>query len=94
MVEKLEFTPDYAVPPGRILEKTLEAKGMSKAEFAERCGHSAKMISEIIAGKAPILAETAIEFERILGRPAAFWTNLQGLYETRLKEQEAPPSRS
>ena len=84
MAKKLKFTPDYAVPPGRILEKTLAAKGMGQAEFAERCGHSAKMISEIIAGKAPILAETAFEFERVLGRPAVFWMNLQSLYELRL----------
>ncbi|MFC7334812.1 ImmA/IrrE family metallo-endopeptidase [Rhodocista pekingensis] len=88
MAKKLGFTPDYAVPPGRILEKILAAKGMSKTEFAERCGHSAKMVSEIIAGKAPILARTAYEFERVLGRPAAYWINLQALYDTRRGEQE------
>ena len=85
-IKKLAFQPDYAVPPGRILEKVLDARSMTKAEFAERCGHSANIISEIIAGKAPICVDTAIEFERVLGRPAVYWLNLQNLYELRLKE--------
>ena len=43
-----QFRPDYAVPPGWILEERLEVHGMSQAEFARRCGRSAKLISEII----------------------------------------------
>ncbi|ABC20811.1 ImmA/IrrE family metallo-endopeptidase [Rhodospirillum rubrum] len=85
--ERLTGTPDYAVLPGRILDKTLAGRGLQKAEFAERCGHSAKMISEIIAGKAPIMPETALEFERVLGMPASYWLTLESLYRLRLAEQ-------
>ena len=28
------FEPDYAIPPGAILEEALEARGLSKSEFA------------------------------------------------------------
>lgn len=85
--ERLTGTPDYAVPPGRILEKTLRGRGIPKANFAERCGHSAKMISEIIAGKAPITHEVAVEFARVLEMPTAYWTNLENIYRSRLAEQ-------
>lgn len=80
------FRPDYAIPPGEILEETLEARGLTKAEFAERCGRPAKTISEIIAGKAAITPETAIQFERVLGVAARLWTNLEVQYRLRLAE--------
>ncbi len=46
---------------------------MSQAELAERAGRPKKTINEIIKGKAAITAETALQFERVLGIPAAFW---------------------
>lgn len=75
-----EFAPDYAVPPGRILRKSLHARGMKRKEFAERCGLSQKTLSQIVHGKAPVTPETAIQFERVLGVSAAIWNNLQALY--------------
>ena len=75
-----KFEPDYAVHPGEILEETLEARGMKKTSFAERCGLSAKTVSQIISGKAPVTPETAIQFERVLGVSAAVWNNLNAFY--------------
>tara|TARA_B100000242_G_C43054730_1_gene493333 strand:- start:4386 stop:5525 length:1140 start_codon:yes stop_codon:yes gene_type:complete len=89
MNTKIEtFSPDYIIPPGEILEETLEARGIKKKEFAERCGRTAKMISEIIAGKAAITPETALQFERVLGISAALWSNLETKYRLRLAEKE------
>ena len=85
------FLPDYIVSPGEILEETLEARGIKKKEFAERCGRTAKMISEIIAGKAAITPETALQFERVLGVSASLWSNLETKYRLSLaaiEEQE------
>lgn len=31
------YRPDYAVPPGWVLEERLEAEGIPHAEFARRC---------------------------------------------------------
>lgn len=88
-----QFEPDYLIPPGEILEETLAARGIKKSEFAERCGRPAKTISEIIAGKAAITPETAIQFERVLGVSASLWTNLEARYRLRLarlaEEREA-----
>jgi len=85
------FTPDYAVTPGEILEETLESRGIKKSEFAERCGLSAKTVSQIIHGKAPVTPETAIQFERVLGVSAAVWNNLEAfsrLHEAHFKVRE------
>ena len=48
------YDPDYAVPPGWVLKERLDAHGIKPAELARRCGRSAKLISEIVAGKAPV----------------------------------------
>ena len=80
------FEPDYVIPPGAILEETLEARGLSKSEFARRCGRPIKTVSEIVAGKSSITPETAIQFERVLGVPASFWTNLEARYQLRIAE--------
>lgn len=83
-----QFEPDYAISPGEILEETLDARGMKKAEFAERCGRSEKMISQIISGQAPVTAETAIQFERVLGVSASVWNNMEANYRLAVAKKE------
>ena len=78
---KALYEPDYAVPPGWVLEEMLGAQQISHAEFARRCGRSPKLVSEIIAGKAPIEPETAIQFQRVLGMAASIWMNLEAEYQ-------------
>ena len=63
------YQPDYAVAPGAILAERLEANDMSYADFARRCGRSPKLISEIVAGKAPVEPETALQFEKVTESP-------------------------
>ncbi len=74
------YQPDYAVPPAYLLEEYLQARGFSQAEFARRCGRSPKLISEILASKAPIEPRTAIEFERVLGLDASIWLGMESDY--------------
>ncbi|KJS44114.1 MAG: hypothetical protein VR70_02020 [Rhodospirillaceae bacterium BRH_c57] len=83
-----EFTPNYIISPGEILEETLDARGLKKREFADRCGRSAKTISQIITGDAPISPDTAIAFERVLGVSAALWNSLESRYRLQLAKQE------
>ena len=61
MVIEHNYTPDYAVAPGEILEEILEVRGISKGELAKRCGLTPKTISLIVAGRAPVTPETAIQ---------------------------------
>lgn len=87
MVEVHEYRPDYAVPPGWVLEERLEAQGISQAEFAQRCGCSPKLISEIISGKASLEPATASQFERVLGVDASLWLGIEADYRRQLKKK-------
>ena len=79
-----QFQPDYAVPPGWVLEEHLEVHGISEAEFARRCGCPPKLISEIIAGKAPVDSEIALRFEEELGLAASIWLGIERQYRLHL----------
>jgi len=81
------FQPNYLVLPGDTLQETIEAKGMSQAELAERLGRPKKTINEIIKGKTAITAETALQLESVIGVPASFWTNLEANYREALARQ-------
>ena len=85
-----QFSPDYAVPPGWVLEERLEVEGISHAEFARRCGRSPKLISEIVSGKAPLEPGTALQFEKVLGVDASIWLGIESEYRLhRAREAEA-----
>lgn len=85
-----QFSPDYAVPPGWILEERLEVEEISHAEFARRCGRSPKLISEIISGKAPLEPGTALQFEKVLGVDASIWLGIESEFRLyRAREAEA-----
>ena len=81
------YEPNYAVPPGWILGECLEAQEISHAEFARRCGRSSKLISEIIAGKAPIEPATAIQFEKVLGVAVGIWLGIESDYRLHLERE-------
>ena len=78
------YEPDYAVPPGQVLEEHLAVHGISPAEFARRCGRSAELIREIIAGRAPVEADTALRFEKVLGMDASVWLGIEADYRLHL----------
>ena len=88
-----EYQPDYAVPPGWILEERLDVYGISQAEFARRCGRSPKLISEIISGKASLEPATALQFEKVLGVDASLWLGIETDYQLyQAKKTEANES--
>ena len=72
---------DSPIHPGIHLKETIAELGISQTELAGRIGLSRKVINEIIAGKAPISANTSILLERVLKVPAHFWNNLQNNYD-------------
>ena len=91
MASTYDYQPDYAVAPGVVLEEHLAARGLSNAEFARRCGRSAKLISEIVAGKAPVEPVTARQFEKVLGVSARIWLGIEAeyrLHQERVAEAE------
>ena len=95
MVEMVElnrraYRPDHVSPPGETLRETIEAWDMTQASLAERTGKTVKAINEIVQGKSAITPETALQLERVLGVPAAFWLNREARYqESRARAAES-----
>ncbi len=75
------FTPDWAVHPGEILEEHLEAKGLAQAELARQTGLSRKLICDIIHGRNPVTAKTALRLEQVLDLSAETWLHLQNQWD-------------
>jgi len=71
---------DFVTVPGETLLETLQEKGISQTEFAERCGIPTKTINEIVKGKTMITTKSALQFERVLGIPSNFWVSRERHY--------------
>ncbi|HPA50365.1 MAG TPA: HigA family addiction module antitoxin [Thermoanaerobaculia bacterium] len=75
------YQPDFVTPPGETLRETIEAWDITQADLAERTGKTLKAINEIVQGKSAITPETALQLERVLSVPAAFWLNREARYQ-------------
>ncbi|WP_208108640.1 helix-turn-helix transcriptional regulator, partial [Candidatus Thiosymbion oneisti] len=94
-----EYRPDYAVPPGEVLEYELELRRMPGSELARRTGLTEQRVDAILRseGEPVITSETAIRLERALGMPADYWLNLEARYQeaqARLTASEPLPPRA
>ncbi|MCZ0934169.1 MAG: helix-turn-helix domain-containing protein [Gemmatimonadetes bacterium] len=78
------YSPDEVSPPGETLREILHERGFTQAELATRTGRPRKTISEIVNGKAAITVDTALQFELVLGVPAAFWNAREQHYREHL----------
>ncbi|HEY9595787.1 MAG TPA: HigA family addiction module antitoxin [Spirochaetia bacterium] len=84
-----EYLPVSVTHPGVTLAESLEERGMSQTQLAERTGRPRKTINEIIKGQAGITPETAIQLERVLGIPASFWNNRQRSHDESVARRHA-----
>jgi HTH-type transcriptional regulator/antitoxin HigA len=90
MTELRAYAPNYAVPPGDILEEHRDAAAMTQAELSDRLGLSGKHVNRIIAGEEPITPETALKLESVFGLPAHVWLNLEARFqEAKARDAEA-----
>jgi addiction module HigA family antidote len=77
------------IHPGEILGDELEELEVSAAELARALKVPPNRISQIIAGKRNITADTALRLGKWFGTSAKFWLNLQQLYDLRLAEKQS-----
>lgn len=80
------FTPeeaslDWAPQPGRMLQRELDARGISQAQLAARSGLSTKHVNLVIKGNATLSPDVAVTLEQVLGTPAEFWLSLEAAYQ-------------
>ena len=81
--------PIYPVHPGEILADELAELNKSPTELARELHVPANRISQLVAGKRAMTADTALRLERWLGVSAAFWLNLQKRYELDLAREKS-----
>jgi antitoxin HigA-1 len=77
-----------AIHPGEHLSEELQTLGMSAAELARNLGVPTNRVTQILNGQRAITGDTALRLAHFFGTSAAFWLNLQNLYELRLAEQK------
>jgi addiction module HigA family antidote len=64
--------------PGEVLrEEYLEPLGLSARALAEAIGVPPNRLTEIVAERRAVTADTAIRLARYFGTDARFWLNLQ-----------------
>ncbi len=80
-------TPARLIPPGRIIERELTARGWAQSELATIMGRPKQVINEIIHAKKRITPETALELGAAFNTPAKFWLNLETNYRLRISQQ-------
>ena len=77
-----------AIHPGEHLAEELKALGMSAAELARKLEVPTNRITGILNGQRAITGDTALRLAHFFGTSAAFWLNLQSLYELRVAEKK------
>lgn len=75
------------IHPGEFLRQELDELGISAAELARRIHVPANRISQILAGRRDVSADTALRLGRWFGTGPQIWLNLQQAYELDLARE-------
>ncbi len=79
--------PRNPVHPGEILGDELTGLGVTPTELARQLQVPHNRITQILQGKRAITGDTALRLGHWFGTSAAFWMNLQSLYDISIAEQ-------
>ena len=85
----MQKRPIYPIHPGEVLADELVELNKSPTELARELHVPANRISQLVAGKRAMTADTALRLERWLGVSAAFWMNLQKRYELDIAREQS-----
>lgn len=77
-----------AITPGELLsEEFLKPMGLSQYRLAKEIGVPAQRISEIVAGKRSITADTDLRLCRFFGLSNGYWLRAQAAHDTEVAER-------
>lgn len=82
------FTPDWAIAPGGLIQRELEAAGFSQADVAARANLSAKHLNQLVRGHVPLTPEVAVALERVLGVSTDLWLRMDATWQALRLRQE------
>lgn len=81
-----EFSPAWAVPPGRTISDLLASKKLSTTQAARSMQLSKAEFDDLLIGKSALTATVANRLEAMLGASAAFWLRREEQYREQLEE--------
>lgn len=74
------------IHPGEVLKTVLDDAGLNAHRLALALHVPANRISDILRGKRPVTADTALRLARFFGTSAQMWINLQAKYDLQIAE--------
>ena len=81
-----------AITPGELLlEEFLAPMGISQYRLAKEIDVPAQRISEIVAGKRAITADTDLRLCRFFGLSSGYWLRAQAAHDTEVAERRLAP---
>lgn len=81
------------VTPGELLaEEFLRPLGITQYRLAKEIGVPAQRISEIVAGRRAISADTDLRLCRFFGLSAGYWLRAQSAHDTEVAAQRIGPA--
>lgn len=79
----------FPTHPGEVLKDEIEERGISQRQLAERMGLTYSVVNEILNGRRPLTAKTALMFEAALDVPADALMHLQTKYNMQTARKDS-----
>ncbi|WP_439684003.1 ImmA/IrrE family metallo-endopeptidase [Cupriavidus oxalaticus] len=81
-----DFSPTWAVPPGRTISDLLASRRMPPEQAAQFMDLSVDEFDGLLTGKCALTAPVACRLEAVFGTSAAFWLRREEQYRVQLAE--------
>ena len=79
----------FPTHPGEVLKDEIEARGITQRQLADSMGFTYSVVNEILNGRRPLTAKTALMFEAVLDVPADSLMFLQTKYNLQIARKDA-----
>ena len=79
----------FTTHPGEVLKDEIEARGISQRQLAQNTGLTYSVVNEILNGRRPLTAKTALMFEAALDVPADSLMYLQTKYNMQTARKDS-----
>ena len=79
----------FPTHPGEVLKDEIEERGISQRQLAESMGLAYSVVNEILNGRRPLTAKTALMFEAALDVPADSLMYLQMKYNMQTARKDS-----
>ncbi len=79
----------FPTHPGEVLKDEIKARGISQRQLAQNTGLTYSVVNEILNGRRPLTAKTALMFEAALDVPADSLMYLQTKYNMQTARKDS-----